>query len=135
MKRILMVVFHFPPFAGSSGVQRTLRFVRQLPRFGWEPLVLTAHPRAYERRATDLADEVPDGTVVERAFALDAAAHLSVGKRYPGFLARPDRWMVWRMGALLPGLQLIRRLRPCAIWSTYPIATAHMIGADLHRLS
>ena len=42
MKRVLMVAYHFPPLAGSSGIQRTLRFVQQLPSFGWQPLVLTA---------------------------------------------------------------------------------------------
>jgi hypothetical protein len=30
---------------------------------------------------------------------------------------------------------MIRKHRPQAIWSTYPIATAHMIGHSLHRLS
>jgi hypothetical protein len=30
---------------------------------------------------------------------------------------------------------MIRKYRPDAIWSTYPIATAHMIGHTLHRLS
>ena len=49
MKRLLMIAFHFPPLAGSSGIQRTIGFARHLPRFDWEPLILTAHPRAYER--------------------------------------------------------------------------------------
>jgi hypothetical protein len=31
MTRVLMVAYHFPPLAGSSGIQRTLRFVRHLP--------------------------------------------------------------------------------------------------------
>jgi hypothetical protein len=73
--------------------------------------------------------------VVERAFALDARRHLALLNRYPGFLARPDRWVAWRIGALPTGLRLIRRHRPQIIWSTYPIATAHVIGADLHRAS
>ena len=30
---------------------------------------------------------------------------------------------------------MIRKHRPNAIWSTYPVATAHMIGHTLHRLS
>lgn len=30
MKRILMIAYHFPPLAGSSGIQRTLRFVQHL---------------------------------------------------------------------------------------------------------
>ena len=40
MKRVLMVAYHFPPLAGSSGIQRTLRFVQHLPALGWQPLVL-----------------------------------------------------------------------------------------------
>ena len=39
MKRILMIAYHFPPLTGSSGIQRTLRFVQHLPAFGWQPSV------------------------------------------------------------------------------------------------
>ena len=49
MKRLLMIAYHFPPLAGSSGVQRALRFARYLPEFGWEPVVLTVHKRAYDQ--------------------------------------------------------------------------------------
>ena len=135
MKRVLMIAYHFPPLAGSSGIQRTLRFAQQLPNFGWEPIVLTAHPRAYERVSDDLLREVPVTLMVHRAFALDTARHLSIARRYPGFLARPDRWMSWRWGAVAAGLKLIRRYQPVALWSTYPIATAHQIGAILHQRS
>jgi hypothetical protein len=135
MKRLLMISFPFPPLAGSSGVERTLSFVRQLPRFGWEPLILTAHPRAYARVSEDLLADVAPDTVVERAFALDSSRHLAVMGRYPAFLSRPDRWAIWWLGAVPNGLAMIRKYRPQAIWSTYPIATAHRIGAALHRLS
>lgn len=132
---VLMVAYHFPPLQGSSGIQRTLRFVQQLPLFGWQPLVLTADPRAYERTSDDLNADVPAGTVVQRAFALDTARHLSFRGRYVGAMARPDRWISWRFDAVRVGLQMIRRHRPRVIWSTYPIATAHLIGAELHRRS
>lgn len=135
MKRILMVAYHFPPLAGSSGIQRTLRFAKYLPEFGWEPLVLTVHPRAYERTSSDLLSALPSKTVVVRAPAFDTARHLSFGKRYPGFLARPDRWISWLPGATIWGMAMIRRYRPDVIWSTYPIATAHLIGAALHKRS
>ena len=135
MKSVLMVAYHFPPLAGSSGIQRTLRFVQQLPRFDWQPMVLTADLRAYERTSADLMSDVPAGTVVERAFALDTARHLSIGQRYVAAMARPDRWVSWRFDAVRRGMQLIRRHRPSAIWSTYPIATAHLIGAELQRRS
>jgi len=135
MKRLLMVAYHFPPLAGSSGIQRTLRFVQHLPDFGWETMVLTVHPRAYERTSDDLMRDVPAGTRVERAFAIDAARHLSLAGRYPGFLARPDRWISWRFPGIATGMRIIREWQPQAIWSTFPIATAHVIGDALQRRS
>jgi glycosyltransferase involved in cell wall biosynthesis len=135
MKKLLMIAFHFPPLAGSSGIQRTLRFVQHLPHHGWQPLVLSARPAAYERTSDDLMREVPEGTVVRRAWALDTARHLAIGGRYVGAMARPDRWVSWRFDAVRVGLQMIREHRPDAIWSTYPIATAHLIGAALQRRS
>lgn len=135
MKRVLMIAYHFPPLAGSSGIQRTLRFVQHLPKFGWEPLVLSADPRAYERTSDDLMADIPQDIVVHRAFALDTARHLSIAGRYVGAMARPDRWVSWRYDAIRQGMRMIREFKPQAIWSTYPIATAHLIGAELQRKS
>jgi glycosyltransferase involved in cell wall biosynthesis len=132
-KRLLMIAYHFPPLRGSSGIQRTLRFARHLPEFGWEPVILTAHPRAYESVGDDLMAEVPADMHVCRAFALDTSRHLAIGPRYPGMLARPDRWISWWLGAVPAGLALVCRFAPSAIWSTYPIATAHVIGHTLQR--
>ena len=128
-----MIAYHFPPLAGSSGIQRTLRFVQHLPALGWQPIVLSADPRAYEQTSDDLMSDVPPATVVRRAFALDTARHLNIRGRYLGWMARPDRWMSWRFDAIRQGLQLIREHKPDVIWSTYPIATAHVIAQALHR--
>lgn len=135
MKRVLMVAFHFPPMAGSSGIQRTLRFARYLPDFGWEPVVLTANPRAYEQVSDDQLVDIPAHVEVIRAPAWDTARHLSFGGRYPAIMARPDRWISWWLGAHWSGLRAIRRHKPHAIWSTYPIATAHLVGGSLARIS
>jgi glycosyltransferase involved in cell wall biosynthesis len=135
MKRVLMVAFHFPPLAGSSGIQRTLRFVQHLPQLGWQPLVLSAAPQAYERTSDDLLADVPAGTVVRRAFALNSARHLAFRGRYLAATARPDRWISWKFDAVRRGMRMIREFQPQAIWTTYPIATAHVIGAELQRRS
>lgn len=135
MPRVLMIAYHFPPLSGSSGIQRTLRFVQHLPSLGWQPLVLSADPRSYEQTGDDLMADIPQGTVVRRAFALDTARHLSVGGRYLGWMARPDRWVSWRFAAIAKGLSMIKQFKPDVIWSTYPIATAHLIGAALQRRS
>ena len=128
-----MIAYHFPPLAGSSGIQRTLRFVQHLPALGWQPLVLSASPHAYERTSDDLMADVPAGTVVRRAFALDTARHLQLAGRYMGWMARPDRWISWQFDAVRQGLKLVEEFKPDVIWSTYPIATAHVIASKLHR--
>ncbi|MCX8114264.1 MAG: glycosyltransferase [Burkholderiaceae bacterium] len=135
MPRVVMIAFHFPPLVGSSGIQRTLRFAQYLPQHGWQPLILTASTVAYDRTSDDLLRELPPGLVVHRAFALDAARHLAVGGHYPALLARPDRWITWALAAIPSAMRLVRRYRPTAVWSTYPIATAHVIGRWVARLS
>ena len=134
-KRVLMIAYHFPPMRGSSGIQRTLRFCRYLPEFGWNPVVLTAHPRAYDDVDMASVRDIPAGVPVHRAFALNTARHLSIRGRYPALLALPDRWSSWFAGAVIAGLALIRRERIGVIFSTYPIATAHLIGLALRRLT
>jgi glycosyltransferase involved in cell wall biosynthesis len=40
MSRVLVLAYYFPPL-GGAGVQRTIAFVRHLPRFGYESTVVT----------------------------------------------------------------------------------------------
>ena len=133
-RRVLMIAYHYPPSEGSSGIQRTVKFVRYLPDFGWHPIVLAPHERAYPRLDPKAAARKRQEHE-NRSFALDTAKHLSLFGRYPGLLELPDRWVSWWLGAVPLGLRLIRRFRPQAIWSTYPIATAHLIGLTLSRLT
>ncbi len=128
-----MIAFHYPPLQGGSGIQRTLAFSRHLPASGWEPLVLTVTPGAHANLVTERGSS--EGCVVHRTLALDASRHLAIRGRYPGLLAMPDRWSSWLLSAVPAGLRLIRRYRPDLIWSTYPIATAHLVALALHRAS
>ena len=134
-RSILIIAFHYPPVRGSSGIQRTLKFSTYLRDHGWEPIILTVSPRAYEQVSDDQMGEIPTGMRVERAFGLNAAKHLSIGGRYLRCMSQPDRWVSWWPAAVWRGMRLIREHRPLAIMSTYPIATAHLIGLTLQRLS
>lgn len=135
MKRVLMLAFHFPPVAMGSGHLRTLGFVRYLPELGWEPTVLTARAAAFPRVDTGNLKLVPENCRVERAFALDVRRHLSIRGKYFGFLAQPDGWATWWPSAVVQGLRLIRRHKIDAIWSTYPIMTAHCVAHTLSRMT
>lgn len=134
-RRVLMIAYHYPPVLGSSGVHRSLKFSQYLPELGWDVSVLTVHPRAYERTATAQLKDIPASVEVVPAFALDCARHLSIKGRYWSALALPDRYSSWLLGGLWSGLRLIARQKPAFIYSTYPIATAHLIGYCLHKLS
>jgi hypothetical protein len=133
--RVLLIAFHFPPQAASSGIQRTLSFSRHLGSYGWEPLVLSASPAAYNVKNTAQLATLPQNLIVKRAFALDAKRHLGILGHYPEVLALPDRWISWWLSAVPAGLGIVRRHTPAVIWSTFPIATASLIGLTLHRIT
>jgi glycosyltransferase involved in cell wall biosynthesis len=133
-KRLLLIAFHFPPVQGSTGVHRSLAFSRYLGRHGWDVTVLTATPSAYPRQSLDNNALVPQNVRVVRALALDAQRHFSLLGRYPRALATPDRWRSWIYSGLRAGRRIVREWSPHAIFSTYPIASAHEIALRLSRI-
>ncbi|MGN7612449.1 glycosyltransferase [Magnetococcales bacterium HHB-1] len=134
-RSVLMIAFHFPPAYGFSGTQRTLKFVRFLKDFGWQPIVLTAAPYAYPETSSSQLQDIPASTPVIRAPALDASRHLAIAGKYFRFTALPDRWASWRLFAVKKGLKAIHTHQPDLIWSTYPLATSLQIAAELQKKS
>lgn len=134
-KHVLMVPFHFPPLQGSTGALRSLSFARWLPESDWRVTVLTARSQAYASVALENLDMVPDSAKVHRAYCLDTQRHLSWKGRYPKFLAIPDRWVTWAVGAIIRGRRICSADAPQILYSTYPIPTSHLIGFALHRLT
>ncbi|HSF57059.1 MAG TPA: glycosyltransferase [Candidatus Binatia bacterium] len=134
-RRVLMIAFHVPPYRDSSGMLRTLKFSQYLLEHEWMPVILAPHTRAYAALGSEFPKNYPNQIEVHRAFALDTARHLAVNGTYLGWLALPDRWNSWLLGAIPAGLSLIRKYRPEIIWSTYPVPTAHLIGWALNRIT
>jgi hypothetical protein len=135
VRKLLIVAYHFPPLAESSGYLRSLKFCRYLPEFGWRPSVLTVNPRAYERTNPSQLSDVPPALNVNRVFALNAQRHFSFRNRYLRSTAIPDRWSSWSVVGIAAGWRIIRREHCDAILTTFPIATAVLIGWALHRLT
>lgn len=48
-KRLLMLAYYYPPFAGVAS-QRTSKFRKFLPEYGWEPIVYTVDEHYYGHR-------------------------------------------------------------------------------------
>jgi len=66
-RKILIITYYWTP-SGGSGVQRWLKFVKYLPSFGWQPVVLTVDEKKanYPQIDTSLEAEVPTSVQVER---------------------------------------------------------------------
>lgn len=142
MKRLLVLSYYFPPL-GMSGVQRTLKFVKYLPQFGWQPVVLTIKPRGSYGYDPALLDEIP-GTVIARTFSLDPL-YLSPSKHRPSAAARrgmvaglnrifiPDNKLGWIPFAVSRGLSLAKEQSIDAIYSTAPPFSSHLAAMALKR--
>lgn len=62
MKKLLMVAYYFPPI-GGSGTQRSSKFVKYLPRFGWQPTVISGFDATWPQDHTLLADIPPEAQI------------------------------------------------------------------------
>lgn len=132
---VLLIAYHYPPCVGSSGLQRTLAFSRYLPQQGWAPVVLTCTDGAYAQTSAAQLKDIPPQARVVRAWARDASRMLRVGGRYPFAATLPDRWLSWFPHAVWSGVRAVRRYGVSCIWSTYPIASAHLIGNAIARIT
>jgi glycosyltransferase involved in cell wall biosynthesis len=65
-KNVLSVIYFFPPM-GGSGVQRTLKFVRYMPEFGYNPIVETIKEGHNFAHDETLLKEVPQSVKVYRS--------------------------------------------------------------------
>lgn len=136
------------------GSVRIASFVRHLPKFGWQPYVLTI--KTDQARVPLAADENP--ALVCRTDSFDISLAISrvfrnirggtitraEARRVPGaslkkaalgfydrFVAFPDAVWPWRHLGHGDSLAFAEKVRPDLILSSSPPATAHRVAADL----
>lgn len=135
--KVLMIAYHFPPVAASSGFLRTLKFAQYLPDHEIKPTVFTVKPSAYEHISLEnyrLIDDLHD-VEVHRCFAKDGARDFALRGKYFSLFAFPDRWASWIPIAVFGALHHIKKNQPDVIWATYPIVSALVIGYWLKKLT
>jgi glycosyltransferase involved in cell wall biosynthesis len=64
-RRVLVLAYRFPP-QGGGGIQRTLKFVKHLRRYGWQPVVHTVSNPYNRLRDESLLAEIPPDVPVYR---------------------------------------------------------------------
>ena len=62
-KKVLIITYYWPP-SGGAGVQRWLKFVKYLPKNGWDPIVYTTENGEYPVLDHQLAKEIPENVEV-----------------------------------------------------------------------
>ncbi|MFT6905430.1 MAG: hypothetical protein ACJAS1_002086 [Oleiphilaceae bacterium] len=133
-KKVLIVSFYFPPSSGAA-VQRTLKAAEYLPEFGWDPIILTAKPFAYD--SLENSQSIPTSLTnkVFRTSAWDVNNHLSIKGKHLGWMSSIDRWSTWIPGAIFRGLKIIREYKPDLILSTTPTPSANIIARALSKIT
>ncbi|MFZ5511226.1 MAG: glycosyltransferase family 4 protein [Pseudomonadota bacterium] len=135
MNNLLVLAFHYPPDNTSTGVLRTYKFTEYLLRHGWRSHVLTVPEHLYTSRNPSGSDVIPSDITVERVWACDVKQTFGIGGIYPSWLGFPDRYWPWYFAARRAGMRAIRSGAIRAIYSTYPVPTAHLVGLSLKRRS
>ena len=133
MKRALFIAYLFPP-QGGSGVQRTVKFLKYLPEFDWQSIVLTG-PRP--RHATDesLARDVPAETPVVRVRGAALPGHWPwrVRRWITSWLLTVDAQVGWWPFAVRRGLAIARTHELAALYSTSAPYTDHLVAWQIKK--
>lgn len=131
-----MLAYFFPP-QGGSGVQRSLKYARYLPEFGWQPRVITVQPPSNSLLDDSLNAEIPPGLSIAHTTALLLPAQLPWRLRH--FIARwllvTDEQLGWLPFALRRARQTLQEQQIAAIYTTAAPYTTHLAGLRLKRLS
>ncbi|MEK6570678.1 MAG: glycosyltransferase family 4 protein [Bacteroidota bacterium] len=152
MRKVLVVAYYFPPM-GLSGVQRTLKFVKYLPLYNWQPTVLTVTPGSYFARDASFLKQIePLRVSVLRTDSIDPTRFFRKGNSDTGrvvkmprewirkslnvasqFLFIPDNKIGWRRKACQTAAELLQREKFDLIFATAPPYTDFLIGRYLKK--
>ena len=129
---------------GGGGVQRTVKFIKYLPDFGWEAVVIAADDKTYWARDETLLDDIPEATIIKRSRPLSPRFFHSVlekltskefSKRVMENIFIPDSRIIWALSAFFYGLWAIRKYDVKLIYSTSPPHSVHLAALLLKKIT
>lgn len=134
MKKVLMVAHQFPP-VGGSGVQRSAKFAKYLPHYGWEPVALTRDSHKMVLRDESLLKELPKDMEIIRTPAYDLTVlpwvFSKVGKFVAWKILIPDGEVLWMKKAVKTCLERIKRGDINALYTTSSPYSDHLLGLEV----
>jgi len=134
MKKVLMIAHQFPPI-GGSGVQRTVKFVKYLPMYGWEGIVLTRDAKKAQLKDNTLLNEIPENTRIYRTAAWDFSElpfpFNLAGKYVRRRILIPDGERLWEIFSYRKALDIVREEKIDMIYSTSQPFSTHLLAMKL----
>jgi len=137
LRSLLFLAYFFPP-RGGAGVQRSVKFAKYLPEFGWKPL-LVAHGGTADNvtAAVDpslLDDLSPDVVVRYTALlARERKRYYQAQHKWRQALFATDPMGWWAAAAVRMGMELAAEHKPSAILVTMSPFTAARAGMQLKQ--
>jgi glycosyltransferase involved in cell wall biosynthesis len=125
-RELLIISLHFPP-CGASGSFRMLGFVRHLPRFDWQVVVVAPPMVPSEPIDRGLQDHVPSETVLYPVPYPEDILAKCLRKAGLGLHS------AWLLKALSACSRAVRAHRPDAVLTTGPPHVTHLLGLFLKR--
>lgn len=138
-RKVLIISYIFPP-TGGAGVQRTVKFIKYLRKYGYEPSVLTVEKGSVPLSDDSLQKDIPEGITVLKAKTLEPSYNVKEfvlekkGKSWKKYLEKaarsvlvPDPQVLWLPG-LFKKLLSLRKDRPDLIFVTAPPFSSLVAG-------
>lgn len=148
MKKVLIVTYVFPP-VGGAGVQRTLKWTKYLPEFGWEPFVLTCSNPSVPVFDEALEREIPKDLHIYRTRTFEPpykvkrvawgkaetsrGGLLQAAKKVAQRILIPDPQIGWWPTAYRKARQVIRNEEIDAVVTSAPPFSTHILGKRLRK--
>lgn len=161
MKKILMVLHVYPP-CSAIGALRNVKFAKYLPKYGWEPIVITRywndetypleeppgikvfrtkyHDRLGIFRRRNRGNNIKKERINSKFFIQDSKmkkAREDIRSKIAFLIneifAYPDEQIGWKNFVLLVGRKVIKEERPNVIFSSSSPVTSHIIASQLSK--
>jgi len=136
MRKVLMVANQFPPM-GGSGVQRSVKFVKHLSKFGYEPVVFTRTEKGLSLKDEALLKDIPVGTEIIRTKPYDFTEWTGVFK-IPGKVIGlkvfiPDSAWLWSVFSRKAAVEAVVSNDIKIIYTTSAPYSDHLLGLYIKR--
>lgn len=140
-KKVLFIAYNFPP-QGGGGVLRSLKFVKYLPSFGWEPVVITCKKPDYGICDESLLRQIPEKINIKRTYSLTPFKFFKILKKtglsrlrviLDYYLFIPDKLIGWVPFVYFCAKKIIKSEKIDAIFTTSPPHSSHFAGILLKK--